>query len=112
MHGCRQIALPAFAHARDSRYPALLLPDRAVVMDKGEAFVFVVNAKETLERRPVQLGSQQDGGLRVVRSGLTAEDLVVLHASPGLKAGQSVQPKKMPVIEETPKAPPSGQGQQ
>jgi membrane fusion protein, multidrug efflux system len=92
-------------------YFALLLPDRAVVMDNGEAFVFVVNAKNTLERRPVQFGPQQDGGLRVVRSGVTAEDLVVLNASPGLKAGQSVQPKKAPLTEEAPKAPPSGQGQ-
>jgi membrane fusion protein, multidrug efflux system len=80
-------------------------------MDKGQAFVFVVNAKDTLERRSVQLGPQQDGGLRVVRSGMTAEDLVVLNASPGLKAGQTVQPKKTPVTEEPAKAPPPGQGQ-
>jgi membrane fusion protein, multidrug efflux system len=94
-----------------SPYTSLVLPDRAVVMDKGEAFVFVVTAKNTLERRPVQLGPQQDGGLRVVRSGVTAEDLVVLNASPGLKAGQAVQPKRTPVTEGAPKAPPSGQGQ-
>jgi membrane fusion protein, multidrug efflux system len=94
-----------------SPYPALLLPDRAVVMDKGQAFVFVVTAKNTLERRPVQLGPQQDGGLRIVRSGLPAENLIVLNASPGLKAGQLVQPKKTPVTEEAPKAPPSSQGQ-
>jgi multidrug efflux system membrane fusion protein len=80
-------------------YSALLLPDRAVSMDKGQAFVFVVNAKDTLERSPVQLGPHQDGGLRVVQSGVTAADLVVLNASPGLKAGQSVQPKKTPVTE-------------
>jgi membrane fusion protein, multidrug efflux system len=92
-------------------HAALLLPDRAVVMDRGRAFVFVVNAKDALERRSVQLGPQQDGGLRVVRAGVTAEDLVVLNASPGLKAGQRVQPKKTPVTEEAPKAPPSGQGQ-
>lgn len=94
-----------------SPYPALLVPNRAVLMDKGEAFVFVVNAKDTLERRPVQLGPPQDGGLRAVRSGLTAEDLVVLNPSPGLKAGQVVQPTKTPVTEEAPKVPKSGQVQ-
>ena len=94
-----------------SPYPALLLPSRAVAMDKGEAFVFVVNAKDVLERRPVQLGPQQDGGLHVVRSGLTADDLVVVNVSPGLKAGQRVEPKKTPVTEEAPKAPPPGHGQ-
>ena len=70
-----------------------------------------MDAKDTLERRPVQLGPRQDDGLCVVRAGVTAEDLVVLSASPGLKAGQRVQPKKTPVTEEAPLAPPSGQGQ-
>jgi membrane fusion protein, multidrug efflux system len=94
-----------------SPYSALLLPRRAVVVENGEAFIFVVNAKDTLERRPVQLGPPQEGGLRVVQTGVTAEDLVVLNASPGLKAGQIVQPKKTPVTDEAPKAPPPGQGQ-
>jgi len=87
-----------------SPYATLVVPDRAVVMNKGEAFIFVVNAKDTLQRRPVQLGPRQDGGLRAVQAGLLLEDVVVLNASPGLKAGQSVQPKKTPVTEEPPKS--------
>jgi multidrug efflux system membrane fusion protein len=75
-------------------YSAILLPANAVFSSKGQSFVNVVNAKDMIERRPVQLGSAQPGGLQVVDAGVTMDDWVVLESSSKLKEGLTVRPKK------------------
>ena len=58
-------------------YKVLLVPARAVMVEDDERFVYVVNDNNVLETRPVTLGGQHDG-LRMVKSGLKAEDRVVI----------------------------------
>jgi membrane fusion protein, multidrug efflux system len=75
-------------------YKALVVPDKAILHDNDGDFVFTVNAKDMLERRSVQLGQKQPGGMQAIRSGITAEDRVVVVVARGLKAGLAVRPQK------------------
>ncbi|HEY3910053.1 MAG TPA: efflux RND transporter periplasmic adaptor subunit [Stellaceae bacterium] len=67
---------------------ALLVPDRAVQADQGGRYLLVLNDKDVVEQRYVQLG-QLIGALRVITAGLTPEDRVVAgelwRATPGAK---------------------------
>jgi RND family efflux transporter MFP subunit len=74
--------------------PALLVPDAALGSDQSGRYVLVVNADNVVEQRKVQTG-QLDGELRVIDSGLKAEDKVVvaglLRAIPGQKVDPQLQ---------------------
>lgn len=72
------------------RYRALLLPDRAVGSDQATKYVFIVNAEQKVEVRPVTLGPMIDG-LRVVTQGLKGDEQVIvdglLLVRPGVRVG-------------------------
>jgi RND family efflux transporter MFP subunit len=76
-------------------HKALLIPERALGMDQGLPFVFVVNDQDLVERRAVKIG-QVDDGLRSVTEGLKAEDRVITSGlqkvRPGM--GMTVKPEK------------------
>jgi RND family efflux transporter MFP subunit len=67
---------------------ALLVPDRALQQDQGGRYLLVLNKDDVVEQRYVQLG-QLVGALRVITSGLTLDDRVVVgdlwRANPGTK---------------------------
>jgi RND family efflux transporter MFP subunit len=67
---------------------ALLVPDRALQTDQGGQYLLVLDNNDLVQQRYVQLGSVI-GALRVVTSGLSAEDRVVVgdlwRATPGTK---------------------------
>jgi RND family efflux transporter MFP subunit len=67
---------------------ALLVPDRSLQEDQGGRYLLIVGKDDVVEQRYVQLG-QLDGALRVITSGLTAGDRVVVgdlwRATPGTK---------------------------
>jgi RND family efflux transporter MFP subunit len=67
---------------------ALLVPDAAVLADQSGRMVLTVGPDSTVVPRPIQLGPIVDG-LRVVRSGLTPEDRVIIgglhRARPGTR---------------------------
>ncbi len=82
-----------FGHMRllgSGSYPALLTPDQAVVTDQERQVVYVVGADGVARMRPVDLGPLSEG-LRVVRSGLTAEDWVVIDGVQRAQAGKAVK---------------------
>ncbi len=72
-------------------YEALLLPDSAIATDQSRKIVFVVNAENTVEVRPVTLGPLDDG-LRVIREGLKAEDKVIVDGLQRARVGAKVAP--------------------
>ena len=83
-----------FGHMRllgSGSYPALLIPDRAVVTDQERQVVFVVDARGMAHMRAIDPGPLTNG-LRVVRSGLGADDLVVID---GIQRTQSGKPVKV-----------------
>jgi RND family efflux transporter MFP subunit len=71
---------------------ALLIPTRAVMVEEGDRFVFVVNDANVLAVRPVKLGRQHDD-LRTVEEGLKEDDRVVIRGLERLRAGMKVQPQ-------------------
>ncbi|HVN01142.1 MAG TPA: efflux RND transporter periplasmic adaptor subunit [Caulobacteraceae bacterium] len=87
-----------FGHMRllGSRpYAGLLVPDQAIVTDQSRQVVYVVDGRGVVAQKVVVLGPIVDG-LRVIRSGITTSDRVIIdgvqHARPGkpvtVKAGQ------------------------
>ena len=74
---------------------ALLVPDSAVVSDQARKIVFTVGADNIVKAQPVLLGALSDG-LRVVRTGLAADAMVVIDglANPMVRPGAKVVPQK------------------
>ncbi|MGG5819988.1 efflux RND transporter periplasmic adaptor subunit [Falsiroseomonas sp. HW251] len=68
--------------------PALMVPDAAILADQSGRMVLTVAPDGTVAPRPVQLGPLVDG-MRVVRTGLTPEDRVIIgglhRARPGTR---------------------------
>jgi membrane fusion protein, multidrug efflux system len=81
---------------------ALLLPDAAIVSDQMRKIVFLVGDGDTIVAKPVTLGPLYEG-LRVVKSGITANDKVVVDgiANPMVRPGAKVTPKAGEVKTET-----------
>ncbi len=75
-------------------YAALLLPERAIVTDQADRFVWVVTQKNTLEHRKVTLG-KKIADLRVVQQGLHSGDWVVIDGVMKLKPDSQIAPEKI-----------------
>ena len=74
------------------QYDALLLPDEAVVSDQATKLVMVVTEDGTVTPHPVTLGPKVDG-LRVIKSGITAADKVVISGLTRARPGAKVTPQ-------------------
>jgi RND family efflux transporter MFP subunit len=72
--------------------PALLVPEVAVGSDQAGRYVLTVNSDNVVEQRRVQLG-QTVGEMRVVESGLTNDDRVVVSGILDAVPGQKVDPQ-------------------
>jgi RND family efflux transporter MFP subunit len=82
-----------FGNARlqgSGAYPAMLIPDAAVVTDGARKVAYVVGRDGTLAAHTLVLGPIS-GGLRVVRSGLKAGDQVVINGLQRARPGQKVK---------------------
>jgi RND family efflux transporter MFP subunit len=70
-------------------HPTMLVPDAAVVTDQSVKMLFTVSPDGTVVPKPVDLGPVTDDGLRIIRSGITPDDEVIisglLRARPGAK---------------------------
>lgn len=73
-------------------YEGLLLPDSAINTDQSQKYVLVAGPEGKVEYRKVELGPL-NGGLRVVKSGLSAEDQVVLQGFHAAQPGSTVKPR-------------------
>ncbi|MEO8256697.1 MAG: efflux RND transporter periplasmic adaptor subunit [Acidobacteriota bacterium] len=69
--------------------PGVLVEDRAIGTDLDRRFVLVVGGDTTVESRTVTLGPLVDG-LRVVRKGLAAGELVVVNGLQRVRPGMQV----------------------
>jgi RND family efflux transporter MFP subunit len=83
----------------DQQQDALLVPDVALGSDQSGRYVLVVNGDNVVEQRKVQPGPLE-GDLRVIESGLKADDRVViaglLRAIPGQKVDPQLQKIEAP----------------
>lgn len=76
--------------------PAVLVNERAVGTDQSKRFVMVVGADNTLSYREVQLGANVDG-LRIVTTGLKANERVVVNGLQRVRPGALVAPTIVPM---------------
>lgn len=74
----------------DVRTNTLTVPVKALVVEKGGAYIFVVRADGTAEKRFVELGPQQQNSV-VVERGLAQGEKVVVEGQHKLTAGQKVK---------------------
>ena len=72
---------------------APLLPQSAVLSDDEGNYVYIVNAKNEIERRNIKIGTVNDTGV-TIDSGLQGNEAVVLSAGPFLSPGQKVRPRR------------------
>ncbi len=70
-------------------YPALLIPDTAIVADAARRIVYVVAKDGTVEARTVETGPLS-GSLRVIRSGIARGDRVIIGGIQRARPGQKV----------------------
>jgi RND family efflux transporter MFP subunit len=101
--GAVRIAVPydpamrpgGFAEARITAgtTTAPLLPQSAVLSDDKGNYVYIINGKNLVERRDIQIGSVNDDGVTIA-AGLSGNEAVVLSAGPFLSPGQKVNPKR------------------
>jgi multidrug efflux system membrane fusion protein len=74
------------------QYDALLINDSSVGTDQSVKFVLKVGADNKIEYTPVKLGPLIDG-LRVVREGLKADDVIVVKGLQMVRPGMPVTPQ-------------------
>ncbi|MEM1297865.1 MAG: efflux RND transporter periplasmic adaptor subunit, partial [Pseudomonadota bacterium] len=70
-------------------YQALLIPDTAILSDQARKIVMLTDAEGNVSARPVVLGDME-GGLRIVKSGLSPDDMVVVNGIQRARPGGKV----------------------
>ena len=106
--GLVRIAIPynslvrpgGFAQARiaGGQTTAPVLPQSAVLSDEKGNYVYIIDAKNEVERRNIKIGSVDDNGVTIA-DGLTGNESVVLSAGPFLNPGQKVNPRRKAAVQ-------------
>jgi len=78
-----------------NRHPGSLAAPVEAVSSGGSPNVYVVNAEDTVEERPVKLGLETANYYEVL-SGLRAGDRVVVENRSGVQPGSKVEPQTVP----------------
>jgi membrane fusion protein, multidrug efflux system len=94
----RRLRVGMFARVRlmlDRPRPTLLVPERAVGVDQGQRFTYIVNGENKVEYRKVSTGQVFDGKLAIL-DGLQPQDRVITEGLQLLRPGQTVQPEQAP----------------
>ena len=68
----------------------LLIPERALLQQQGQRYVYVVTSEDKIDRRNVTVG-RRDDSLRVIESGLEQGDRVVLKGQQRVRPGVKVK---------------------
>jgi multidrug efflux system membrane fusion protein len=84
-------------------YGGALVRDGAIGTDLDKRFVLLVQKDGTVAQRPVTLGPLVEG-LRIVRSGLSSGDVIVVNGLQRVRPGMKVDPQSVPML-----PPPNGQ---
>ncbi|MEG1341743.1 MAG: efflux RND transporter periplasmic adaptor subunit [Pseudomonas sp.] len=80
-------------------YSAVLINDEAVGTDLGKKFVLVMDKDNKAAYRTVELGPKLEG-LRIVRSGLSKDDRIVVKGLQRVRPGSPVDPQDTPMASE------------
>ena len=90
-----------------SETTGLLVPDTAIGSDQAGKYLLVVDKDNVVQQRTVQTG-QLYGSLRVIASGLAADELVVISGNQRAIPGQKIAPQTATITAEASPAPAAG----
>ena len=93
-----------FGHMRlpgGAPYDGLLVPDGIITPDQNRQTLLVVAADNVVKLRAVETGPLING-LRVIRSGLSSDDRVIVAGTGRAKPGGKVTPKPGRIVQQTP----------
>src|ERR1700736_3307965 len=79
--------------ASSPKYDALLVADRAIGSDQDQSFVYVVDSKNIARLRHITTGQLAEG-LRVVKSGLQPDDVVIINGIIKVRPDSPEKPQK------------------
>jgi RND family efflux transporter MFP subunit len=85
------------------RYEALLIPDSAIGSEQARKFVYVVRPDNSVAQKYVVLGPLSEGD-RVIRSGIEADDRVIVSGLQRVRPGVKVTPQTTAVSVSAPAA--------
>lgn len=77
-------------------YKALLITERAIATDQDNKYVFVVSSEKLALRRDVTLDRTYEG-LQIIKSGLNAEDWIIVNGIQRVRDGAEVLPHRVPM---------------
>jgi RND family efflux transporter MFP subunit len=100
----RQFTPGLFARIKllgSAQHDAVLVNDSAIGTDQTVRYVLVVDKSNKVEFRPVQLGPVVDG-LRVLQSGLSPGETIVVNGLQRVRPGAQVQPQRVAMGERRP----------
>jgi len=69
------------------------LPQSAVLSDDKGNYVYIIDARNLVERRNIKIGTVNDTGVTIA-GGLNGDEAVVLSAGPFLNPGQKIKPRR------------------
>lgn len=90
-----------FGHVRvpgSERYTAILLPESAIVTDQSQKIALVVDAEGTVGVKILRIGPGYDG-MRIIREGLTPEDVVIIDGLMLARPGSKVSPEMGKIVD-------------
>ena len=76
---------------------ALLVSERAILNDQSLKYVLTVDSDDKVVRRDVELGNLESG-MRVIKSGLTEEDRVIINGVQRARPGAKVNPTEYKAV--------------
>lgn len=79
-------------------YDAVLIKDVAVGTDLGKKFVLVLGEDGKVNYRSIELGPKLEG-LRIVRSGLSEGETIVVNGLQRVRPGNTVEPQTVPMAD-------------
>ncbi len=81
---------------------SLLVPDVALGNNQEGRYLLIVNDKNVVEQRPVEVGEQVDGSQRIIKSGLKPGERVIVGGLMRALPGNTVVPVKAAAAVEKP----------
>lgn len=76
---------------------AVLVLERAIMQDQSTHLVYVVDAQQKVEARPVVRGPQE-GPFRVIEEGLKRDDWVIVNGAQRVRPGVVVDPQRVEML--------------
>jgi len=80
-------------------HPALLIDEAAIGTDQDKKYVLVVDKKGAVAYREIKLGALH-GNLRVIASGLSADERIVVNGVQRVRPGQTVRAHMVPMTDD------------